>query len=51
MKGNILITLLVIAIVYFTLVFLGTSARTAALCVLMGVLLRFGRQMISKYKN
>lgn len=48
MKGNILITLLVIAIAYFTLVFIGASPIVAGLSILIGLL---GRTFIRKYKN
>ena len=48
MKGNTLITLLCIAIAYFTLVFIGASPITAGLCILIGLL---GRTFIRKYMN
>lgn len=48
MKGNILITLICIAIAYFTLVFIGVSPITAGVCILIGTL---GGVFIRKYKN
>ena len=38
MKGNILITLLVVSIAYFILVFIGLSTISTVLCIIIGFL-------------